>query len=232
MAMSDARRISEAVGSWLHFEFACYRGGLFSESVLKAAVGSVLSSFPIGVDGARVHAEVRHCALGNLRRLDYALCLRSGNQIVDSVQVAVESKWADSSHCTAENIGHDLMRLILVKRANPSAKCIFLLAGSVNSLALILKKSPFSKVSERNSGLRTTETPTRITFNYNKPTHKEAFAKAIKDWGEERSIPSGFVAKSYGLHPQQTDSRTVRFQAIAWEVTEVATKDLNNVTLW
>lgn len=232
MAMSDARRISEAVGSWLHFEFACYRGGLFSESTLKAAVGSVLSSFPIDVNGARAHAEVRHVALGNLRRLDYALCLRNDNEIVDSVQVAVESKWAGSSYCTTENIAQDFMRLMLVKRANPLAKCIFLLAGSAKNLAPLLVKPPFSADAGKNMGLRTTQTETRITFNRNKPTHKAAFTEAIQDWRQKGAIPASFVAKSYGLHPQQTDSKTVRFQAIAWEVTEVAPVNLKDAGLW
>jgi hypothetical protein len=232
MAMSDARRISEAVGSWLHFEFACYRGGLFSESTLKAAVGSVLSSFPIDVNGARAHAEVRHRALGNLRRLDYALCLRNDNEIVDSVQVAIESKWAGSSYCTTENIAQDFMRLMLVKRANPLAKCIFLLAGSARNLAPLLVKPPFSAEAGKNLGLRTSQTEARITFNRNKSTHKVAFTEAIQDWRQKGVIPAGFVAKCYGLHPQQTDFKTVRFQAIAWEVTEVSPANLKDAGLW
>lgn len=232
MQMSDARRISEAVGSWLHFEFACYRGGLFSESTLKAAVGSVLSSFPIEVDGARAHAEVRHVALGNLRRLDYALCLRNDNDIVKSVQVAVESKWAGSSYCTTENIAQDFMRLMLVKRANPSARCIFLLAGSAKNLASALALPPFTTGAQKNVGLRTSLTETRITFNRSKPTHVTAFTAAIQDWRQKGVIPASFVAKSYGLHPQQTEVGTVRFQAIAWEVTEVASTDLKNAGSW
>lgn len=232
MQMSDARRISEAVGSWLHFEFACYRGGLFSESTLKAAVGSVLSSFPIKVDGARAHAEVRHSALGNLRRLDYALCLRNDNDIVKSVQVAVESKWAGSSYCTTENIAQDFMRLMLVKRANPSARCIFLLAGSATNLASALALPPFTTGAGKNVGLRTNQTETRITFNRSKPTHVTAFTAAIQDWRYKGVIPASFVAKSYGLHPQQTEVGTVRFQAIAWEVTEVASTDLKDASSW
>lgn len=60
MQMHIARRLSEAIGSWLHMEFCCYRAGLFSESSLKAAVGQVLSSFPILVKGERVHSDFPH----------------------------------------------------------------------------------------------------------------------------------------------------------------------------
>ncbi|WGT61761.1 hypothetical protein [Variovorax paradoxus] len=232
MAMSDARRISEAVGSWLHLEFACYRGGLFSEAALKAAVGSVLSSFPIEVHGARAHAEVRHDALGTKRRLDYALCLRKDNEIVQSVQVAVESKWAGSSYCKTENIAQDFMRLMLVKRANPSAKCVFLLAGSATNLASVLSLPPFTTNAKSNVGLRASQTQTRITFDRSRPTHIAAFTKAIQDWHPKVAIPAGFLAKSYGLHPQQTVVRTVRFQAIAWEVISVATTNLDNASSW
>ena len=232
MQMSDARRISEAVGSWLHFEFACYRGGLFSESTLKAAVGSVLSSFPIEVAGARAHAEVRHVALGNLRRLDYALCLRNDNEIVNSIQVAVESKWAGSSYCTPENVAQDFMRLMLVKRVNLSARCIFLLAGSAKNLQSVFAYPPFTTGPEKNVGLRTSLTETRITFSRSKPTHVTAFAAGIQDWRQKGAVPAGFVAKSYGLHPKQTEVGPVRFQAIAWEVTEVSPTDLKNPGSW
>lgn len=120
---------------------------------------------------------------------------------------------------------------MLVKRANPSARCIFLLAGSAKNLASALNLPPFTKDAGKNIGLRTSQTETRITFHRSKLTHITAFTKAIQDWRQKGTIPASFVAKSYGLHPQQTGG-TVRFQAIAWEVTEVASTDLKDASSW
>ncbi|WP_348995594.1 hypothetical protein ABFG95_06155 [Achromobacter sp. HNDS-1] len=151
---------------------------------------------------------------------------------MNTVQVAVESKWADSAHCKSESISQDLIRLVLVKRQNPAARCIFLLAGSATKLTSVLDLPPFTKSSKKNIGLRANLTETRITFDRERPTHMAAFSEAIRDWREVSNIPASFVAKSYGLHPNQTDAGTVRFQAIAWEVTEVCEKDLKGANAW
>jgi hypothetical protein len=91
MQMTIGRRVAEAVGSWLHLEFCCYRAGLLSEGALKAAVGQVLSSFPISSVGARIYADFPHDALnpikksGRKKAVDFALIL-AGNGLAKKMQ--------------------------------------------------------------------------------------------------------------------------------------------------
>jgi hypothetical protein len=43
MAVDFARLMTTGVGSWLGFESACDRSGLFSEKYLTTAIGQILS---------------------------------------------------------------------------------------------------------------------------------------------------------------------------------------------
>lgn len=231
MAMHIARRISEAVGSWMHLEFCCFRSGLMSEAALKGAVGQVLSSVPSLVEGSRVHAELHHGALraqsaGRKRSLDFALAVLPDSGPCTEVEIAVESKWAGSSHCDTKAIAEDFIRLALVKRANPDARCIFLLAGRSADLRTILSRPPFTSSKERNAGIRLSNSPTRFRFDALKAAHRAMFQTSIRNWQPYSSIPASFVTCAHGTYPSQDSRGTVHFQSIAWEVTAVDAVDL------
>lgn len=230
MAMHIARRISEAVGSWLHLEFCCHRSGLMSEAALKGVVGQVLSAFPSIVQGSRVHAEVPHAALGTTkggskRCLDFALAFLPEFGPCADVEVAIEAKWAGSSHCTYLTIVEDLIRLALVKRLNPSARCIFLLAGTAANVKKVLAGRPFTE-GTRNRGIQLAGSPRRLTFDSLDKEHRAMFKKTFRNWLPYTSVPASIVTCCHGLYPLQTDQGTVRFQSIAWELTECGAKDL------
>jgi hypothetical protein len=129
--MNLTQRLTEGVGAWLHFEFCCHRSGLFNERYLSAAVGQILTA----TYGDRVHAEFQHPILAPLmmhggRRpsLDFAYC-----ENYPKITLAVETKWAGSSHTTVESIIWDLIRLELVAHHH-GAECIFILAGKHKDL--------------------------------------------------------------------------------------------------
>ena len=129
-----------------------------SESNLKAAVGQVLSAFPANGSGVRVQAELHHDALktgkkGRKKSLDFALACLPDNGPCNNVEFAVETKWADSSHCKPNAIADDLIRLSLVKARNPQAVCILLLAGTAGSIQRKIKNYPFYEKDVRNNGI-------------------------------------------------------------------------------
>lgn len=238
MKMHIARRISEAIGSWLHMEFCCYRAGLFSESSLKAAVGQVLSSFPIQVKGERVHADFPHELLnpsvqpGRKRELDFALVLTGKGIPKRNAQIAVEAKWAGSSHCTPSNIFQDFLRLSEIKRGDPNTVCIFVLAGSHRQILKLLTGMPFTTSGKTNAGIGSSGNEKKLKLNRTNMDHQNFFSETIKSLSSAGfTVPESFVCQSHGLHPLQTPGGTVDFQAIAWEVKSVSAANLNN-TAW
>ncbi|WP_156356660.1 hypothetical protein [Pseudomonas sp. NBRC 111142] len=238
MQMHIARRLSEAVGSWLHMEFCCYRAGLLSESSLKAAVGHVLSSFPILVKGERVHADFAHellnpnGQLGRKKELDFALVLAGDGLRKRKAQIAVETKWAGSSHCTPSKIFRDFLRLSEIKRGDPETVCIFLLAGSHRDMCKVLRAMPFVAGGKVNTGIGSSGKEKRLRPNRDNKDHVKCFSAPFKSLSFAGfTIPESFVCQSHGLHPLQTAGGTVDFQAIAWEIKSVSSENLN-ITAW
>ncbi|NDY91218.1 hypothetical protein [Ideonella livida] len=236
--MHIARRLSEAIGSWLHYEFCCYRAGLFSEDSLKAAVGGVLSSFPIITKGARVYANFPHESLNPLRKagrkreVDFALILAGAGLPKKGAQIVVETKWAGSSHCRPENIFQDFLRLAAIKRDDPNATCIFLLAGNERDVSSVLQNMPFRSEGKTNCGIRSSGRNCRLTLDPSNTSHRSYFGDVIGGLSSDGfKVPESFVSRAHGLHPRQTDVGTVDFQAIAWEVLEISSQFINP-TLW
>ena len=239
MKMSIGRRIAEAVGSWLHFEFCCYRAGLFSESSLKAAVGQVLSSFPISSKGVRVHADFPHQALnpikraGRYREVDFALVLNGDGVQKNGAEVLVEAKWANSSHCKPSNIVSDFLRLAALKASNKEASCIFLLAGHARDMNEVVSNVPFIVHGKVNTGIIIDAgKQKRFTPDPLNSDHKKFFGDQIfKMLKSGIKIPRSFVVISCGLHPVQSGSDTVDFQAKSWEIVSVS-DDYMNLSQW
>lgn len=225
MQMHVARRLAEAIGSWLHFEFCCYRAGLFSESSLKAAVGHVLSSFPILTKGARVYSDFPHEALnpakksGRKREVDFALLLAGNGIPKRGAEVLVEAKWADSSHCTPEHIFEDFLRLATLKTAEPQAVCIFVLAGTHKAIAKKLACMPFRSTGNKNVGIAASGAERRLRIDRSNFDHIKSLLPTLKEFALSGfDVPNSFVTRSTELHPLQTDGGTVDFQCIAWEL--------------
>lgn len=234
MQMTIGRRVAEAVGSWLHLEFCCYRAGLLSEGALKAAVGQVLSSFPISAQGTRVYADFPHEALNPVKRpgrkkeVDFALILAGAGLPKRNAEVLVEAKWSNSSHCTPENVFTDFLRLAALKRADPNAKCLFLLAGHSTSFNAITSGMPFICGAPRNTGIGTSGNQKRVKPKSTNTTHGQHWKKSIQSLlTDGLIIPDSFVTQACNAHPIQSDGGTVDFQAQCWEIIEVSSTDMN-----
>ncbi|SLM23932.1 hypothetical protein [Stenotrophomonas indicatrix] len=237
--MHAARRISEALGSWLHYENCCFRKELFSESSFKAAVGDVLSSFPGSVPRTRVHAEFPHLALnpngGSLLRADFALIPDANVAARTGADILVEAKWANSSHCTPTNMFKDILRLAVMKEVDPGAVCIFLLAGGAKQVRAILSAPPFNVLvaQQLNDGVGRRKHK-KLHMKSNIIPHRQAFGSAItllRDLGY--SLPQSFECSYYGLHPAQPvrspRSSVVDYQAVAWEISNPSVVRLNSL---
>ena len=225
--------MAEAVGSWLHLEFCCYRAGLLSEGALKAAVGQVLSSFPISAKGTRVYADFPHEALnpvprsGRKKEVDFALILAGNGLPKKNAEILVEAKWSNSSHCTPENVFIDFLRLAALKRADPDAKCLFLLAGHNTSLNTVISSMPFICGSSRNTGIGKSGNSKRVTPTPTNKIHQQYWKQPIHDLlTHGLVIPDSFVTLACSAHPIQSDGGTVDFQAQCWEITEVSNTNL------
>jgi hypothetical protein len=215
-------------------EFCCFRAGLFSENSLKAAVGQVLSSFPTLVKGERAHADFAHELLnptprrGRKHELDFALVLAGQGLRKRDAQIAAETKWAGSSHCTPSHVFQDFLRLAEIKRGDPNTVCTFILAGTYRDVNALLNGMPFTSSGRRNSGIGYSGNERRLRPNHADIDHRRYFSKPIKSLASHGfTIPESFMCQSHGLHPRQTNGDTIGFQAIAWEIKSVSEAPLN-----
>lgn len=129
--MNYARLISEGVGSWLQFEHACDRTGLFSEKYLTQPIGQILSAR----SGNKAQAEFTHpvlskVAVGPGRRpeIDFVVC-----DPYPTIKIAVESKWIGKTRPSIDKIIWDLIRLELLAH-HCGARCFFVLGGKRSDL--------------------------------------------------------------------------------------------------
>jgi hypothetical protein len=211
-----ARRLSEGVGSWMHFEYLCRRSGLFNEHYLTVPVGQILSA----VFGERVHSEFEHPILGPLMKgsgrrpsLDFVYC-----DPYPEIRVAVETKWAGSKHATVENIVWDLLRLELIANRF-GAVCIFLLAGKRSALIDLFNDRDFAGpphtpgrapiLREKSNGMSKLsllpDKPSRI------PMLRSVFIRC-------QDIPVPHALYTRRAEPFPSECRGKNFQVFAWEV--------------
>lgn len=233
MALSTPRRLSEAVGAWLHLEYCCYRAGLFSENSLKSAVGQVLSSIPIKSSGVRVHADYPHSALNPQRitkakSVDFALTLLTDPLDTQPAEILVETKWAGSSHCSGQEIFNDFLRLAILKRAVPDATCLFLLAGHVDDIEKCLEKFPFA-TGGKNTGI-TKKPGTQARLELSRVPTAFATRASLKVAGLTASgcaIPSGLTTQPYATFPEINVKREMKFHVKVWEICSVDAADID-----
>jgi hypothetical protein len=240
MELSITRRLVEAVGSWMHLEVCCYRAGLFSESALKSVVGQILSSLPISNKGVRAYADFAHEALNPLNRVspgrdrsvDFALVLAGDGLAKKEAELLIEVKWAASAHCSLSNIFKDFLRLAILKRANPQARCIFLLAGPAKHVQTVMNSTLFKSPKGKKTTIGVSGSQTKLVPDNSNTNHVKLFSSAISSLRRSGlEIPVSFTSLFFSPFPAISTTTTIRFQAVAWEITAA---DLNNIhpRLW
>lgn len=141
--------------------------------------------------------------------------------------MVVETKWTNSGHCTPEGIFGDFLRLAAVKRVDPDAKCIFLLAGHASSFNLCVRGMPFNCGAASNTGIGKSGQRKRVSPTPSNTRHREGWGDTIRSLlVDGLTIPDSFVSQACAAHPIQSDLGTVDFQAQAWEIKEVSASSL------
>lgn len=214
--MNYARLISEGVGSWLQFEHACDRTGLFSEKYLTQPIGQILSAR----SGNRVKAEFTHPILSKLaagpgRRpeIDFVVC-----DPYPEITIAVESKWIGKTRPGVDKIIWDLIRLELLAH-HCGARCFFVLGGKRRDLDDYFMHKLFRGAEpgkQRRPLLRDDsnlihKTPLVPTHGLRVPILKNLF-KQFQDF----SFPHRIVSRRSDPFP--TSGPKNRFQIYVWEI--------------
>jgi hypothetical protein len=212
--MHIARLLSEGVGSWLHFEYCCNRGSLFNERYLAAAVGQILyGRFGKKVLGDYTHPRLGAAASGAGRKpeIDYVVY----EPISRKIQIAVETKWAGSSHCTVENIVWDLARLQMVAD-DTDAKAIFLLAGQKRKLDKLFGHKNFNLPPTKAPLLHSKSNAiNRFELLPSIPERVGLFTKIFSPH-QELLIPNRVSTQLHGPFPN--GPKADHYQVLAWEV--------------
>ncbi|MGV1794165.1 hypothetical protein [Rhizobium sp. A37_96] len=119
--------LAQALGSWLQFEYALGRRGLFNERYMSGAISQVLSyRFKCGISAEHRHPTLSAMVAGRpgaKPAVDFAAI-----ETFPNVKALVESKWLNKSGVTVQSIVWDLIRLEMVAHAE-NAEAYFILAG-------------------------------------------------------------------------------------------------------
>jgi hypothetical protein len=210
------RILSEAVGSWLHFEFNCNRSGLFNEKYLSFPLGQVLSARL----GGRVHAEFTHPVLaalmngrGRRPQVDFAYCEHWPRRTI-----AVETKWIGKTKVTVEDIIWDLIRLEMIAHES-GATCIFVLGGKRRHLELLFKTAAFS--GGRGAGHRRPILNTKSNSQYDLwlvPHDHYRIPMLRKLFANLQEVPMPHSLSTIRTAPFPLDPPKAHYQVYSWMV--------------
>ena len=200
----------------MHFEFTCHRSGLFNESYLSSAVGQILSA----TFGDRVHGQFDHPILaptmigpGRRPAIDFVYC-----DPYPAIKVAVETKWAGSSHTTPESIIWDLIRLELLAHKY-GAECIFLLAGMAADLKRLFQLVEFSgppQSTEQRQILNTVDNSLSRLWLLPRPYYRIPLMRRVMSRCQNVALPHALITRRSKPFPAVSPNN--HFQVFAWEV--------------
>lgn len=215
--ISPLRRITEAVSARLNYDFLCFKGALFDEANLSQSVADIACSL-YAPDRFRIRKNFSHGKLvgpkakrGRKPNLDYVV----ENVQDGEVELALEVKWAGSSHCNVENLLQDLIRLKIIKNDYQSAHCGLLVAGHKDNIDKFFdskffkyqKKQPFHRVSKK---------PFKFCFSKSRGLHPEV-EKAICTWEERRpEIKVPDCMKTTLIDSRYSFCEYSRFRSYCW----------------
>lgn len=127
LTVKEARKLADAVQSWLDFQILCDRDALLSEAYLAQPVGEFLISHHTGETDAEVnHPSLPRSKRGRSRQVDYVLRSKDNGTLVS----AIEAKWVRSRTVSRQRIVDDVLRLESLRNdSDRSAYRYFVVAG-------------------------------------------------------------------------------------------------------
>ncbi|MFC4527269.1 hypothetical protein ISN76_11230 [Dyella halodurans] len=220
--MELARKLSEGVGSWLQYQHACHRSGLFSERYLAEPIGQILSAHT----RARVNAEYHHPVLAPLATgpgakpsVDFVVL-----EPYPKVSVAVESKWIGQTKPSVQSIMWDLIRLELIAHTE-GAECFFVLGGMRRSLDAYFKQKIFTGPKLPHNPILHTKTNDKFQVNLS-PTaaYRVAMMKKIFAKYQSTAFPHRVIARR--TDPFPVDCKANQYQIYVWHITSKVKRDI------
>ena len=215
--MRHAKRLAQAVGAWLQYEFACNRSELFNERCMSAPIASGLYA----IYKQEVRSEYLHPVLaplmsgpGRRPEVDFAVI-----STYPEVTCVLESKWVGSTGVKLEDVAWDLLRLELIAHQSRAA-AFFLMAGRRKHLEAFLGSKAFL-------GRRTTAGKYRTILSLKKhPQPKIRIADALPDRKPLfRKILSSYQGVSFPIHISTSVAHAYpkscpmfQYQALVWQI--------------
>ncbi|MBQ0728984.1 MAG: hypothetical protein KBT77_16685 [Thalassolituus oleivorans] len=222
--MELSRKLSEGVGSWLQYQYACNNSDLFCEQFLIEPIGRILSSTTTD----RVIAEYQHPVFAPMKTgpgrrpsVDFVVC-----EPYPTVRYAVETKWIGKTKPSVQSILWDLIRLEQIAHAD-GATCFFILGGQKRSLDAYFA----SEVFRGPKGLH----PGKPLLNYKKNykfeldlsgsvIHRREMVKNVLAPFQDHPFPLRIHARRTNPFPE--GCKAGQFQIYVWEITAKPKRDV------
>jgi hypothetical protein len=217
-SMNEVRKIAQATGAWLQYEFACGRSNLFNEARLSTPISSVLEHlFPHQVHSEFLHPSLAAACAGRRGRrpeVDFAV-----TAVYPKITCVVESKWVGRNGLTAEDVIWDLLRLELIAHQE-QASAFFVLAGRRKHLEAFFQSRAFlGKRTARGTYKRLLKLDrrrnARIVVDSPTKDREAIFHKMLADY-PTISFPSRITTSRPSTYPESCP--TFQYQAYAWQV--------------
>ena len=196
---------------------------MFSEAYISYSVGDALISFYdpnlLALTSGYVHPQISIAKAtatrnsGRKSEIDYVVHDYANGEI----EVAIETKWAASSHCTAANVLWDLVRLKLIKAQHPEALCGLIIAGHPNDIAKLFKHRIFKPGTQH--PLRRDNTRRKNFRLLNNKNHHKYISALSSSWIKRYpnlTLPD--VITTQLEEPSSSASLNARFVCYAWRV--------------
>jgi hypothetical protein len=216
MAVDFAKLMTTGVGSWLGFESACDRSGLFSEKYLTTAIGQILAART----GNRAIAEWPHPMLAPLqtgpgRRPEVDFVVRDQE---NRVILAVESKWAGRTVPSTSSILWDLIRLELIANAT-GGRCLFVLGGTRQRLEAVFQEAAFSDANAQPHRRPMLRHDNNVQHTMPLvPTVKKRIPMLKNLFGEHQNFDFPEKIVSRRTAPFPADPKPRHYQVYTWEI--------------
>lgn len=214
--MNPAKRLAQAVGAWLQYEYACNRSELFNERCMSVPIASCLYA----IYKQEVRSEYLHPILGPLKsgpgrrpEVDFAVISK-----YPEVSCVLESKWVGASGVRVEDIVWDVLRLELI--ANQThASAFFLLAGRRRHLDFLFLSKAFrgrrTVAGKYRGTILKMHSQPRTRISGAVPERRELFRKLLEPY-QDLSFPIDISTSVGQAYPQ--DCPTPQHQAYVWQV--------------
>lgn len=213
--MDPAKKLAQAVGAWLQYEFACNRSELFNERCMSVPIASGLYA----IYKQDVHSEFLHPVLGPVtsgpgRRPEVDFAVINSYPHIGCV---LESKWVGAGGLAIEDIVWDLLRLELIAHSEKAA-AFFLLAGRRKYLDSLFKSRAFTgrrTAAGKYRRILERRRPGRLPVDSPASERQKMFQRLLEPY-QDVSFPAVIRTSCSYVYPEQCPM--FQYQACVWHV--------------